>query len=893
MTYQDELFEKLQKAYPECEVKKINKDSNIDIYVPGLHERRNIHINFDVKKDGVNVKLHFVLSDLPDYRFFLEELSDQVSAYGKEGSGSQGIVHNSKNIAFDEYDEIISSAIFLMDLFKNNLDSYLSKDVHSGKTYQEKLEKEQEELFENSVTEGMLEIFQRTTWRENSSDLRAAQLKTYVEWANTTTMSPEVKDEVKRSLDANHAEAIEEEKAVRDGLVAIVEGKTYDEWAKTTDASPEVKDEVLKRIEAESGDTTISDIPDFPVYPKLTAEQVNIISKRIQSQLILPHLGFVFDDLREHYGDYLDRHVPFYYHDNLLVGEEMEGFVFVNMDGFYGNIQDKDEVIPFFSWDSVGDVKIKVDEESNTAKLGLFPKEGEGLLSIEEKDGTSLKIVHQLYRSVYKQIIEKFEDEPMIDWDVVKDKLGINMINYSSWNDFLLIAMPKTETKETLNIERNKLILKSKEAFEVIGDRLLSVIREKNGYIFLDDLTLTIADKLDASRMSGYFGDIDDEDEIDKIIDEFDNTLPLLKPHIKPFDLVFFYYSENALNRFGAYSIRRWKYDGKTMECTDSEIYDLFKHSLSRDDILGYLKSMEFDIESNPSDEELLEILLKNYTDEYEVDANNFVDKNYGYISDMILDCLSKSHSEYLKENVSVNQLGEANGKRDGQGTETFSDEGKYVGEYKGGKKNGQGTTTFSDGSEYVGEYKDGEEHGQGTYTWSDGDKFVGEYKDGEEHGQGTFTSPDGFKFVGEYKGGKKNGQGTTTFSSGSVHVGEWKDGEYNGHGTYTFSDGSEYVGEYKDGEQHGQGTYTWSSGNKYVGEWKDGEQHGQGTRTFSDGSEFVGEWKDGKQQDQGTITFSDGGKYVGELKDNKPWNGTVYDKDGNFIVKIVNGMQE
>ena len=94
----------------------------------------------------------------------------------------------------------------------------------------------------------------------------------------------------------------------------------------------------IEKKKEEKGDAIISDIPDFPVYTKLTAEQVNIICERIQSQLTLPHLGFVFDDLREHYGDYLDRHVPFYYHDNLLVGEEMEGFVFVNMDGFYGNI---------------------------------------------------------------------------------------------------------------------------------------------------------------------------------------------------------------------------------------------------------------------------------------------------------------------------------------------------------------------------------------------------------------------------------------------------------------------------------------------------------------------------------------------------------------------------
>ena len=64
--------------------------------------------------------MHFVLSDLPDYRFYLEELSDQVSAYGKEGSGSQGIVHNNKMIAFDEYDEILNCANYLINLFKDN-----------------------------------------------------------------------------------------------------------------------------------------------------------------------------------------------------------------------------------------------------------------------------------------------------------------------------------------------------------------------------------------------------------------------------------------------------------------------------------------------------------------------------------------------------------------------------------------------------------------------------------------------------------------------------------------------------------------------------------------------------------------------------------------------------
>jgi len=38
----------------------------------------------------------------------------------------------------------------------------------------------------------------------------------------------------------------------------------------------------------------------------------------------------------------------------------------------------------------------------------------------------------------------------------------------------------------------------------------------------------------------------------------------------------------------------------------------------------------------------------------------------------------------------------------------------KYVGEYKDGKRNGQGTVTWSDGKNYIGEFKDGKFMGNG-----------------------------------------------------------------------------------------------------------------------------------------------------------------------------------
>jgi len=90
---------------------------------------------------------------------------------------------------------------------------------------------------------------------------------------------------------------------------------------------------------------------------------------------------------------------------------------------------------------------------------------------------------------------------------------------------------------------------------------------------------------------------------------------------------------------------------------------------------------------------------------------------------------------------------------KNGQGTRTYPNGEKYVGEYKDGLENGQGTTTYPDGSKYVGEFKDGEYDGQGKYTWSDGDKEVGEWKKNELW-NGTQYDKDG-NIYGKYVNGE------------------------------------------------------------------------------------------------------------------------------------------
>ena len=108
---------------------------------------------------------------------------------------------------------------------------------------------------------------------------------------------------------------------------------------------------------------------------------------------------------------------------------------------------------------------------------------------------------------------------------------------------------------------------------------------------------------------------------------------------------------------------------------------------------------------------------------------------------------------------------------------------------------NGQGTETFENGYKYVGEFKNGKRHGQGTLTWPYWKSLLPGYK-GSYKGKydGTFS-----KYVGEFKNGLRHGKGTQTYPEGYKYVGEFKDDEKNGQGIETLWDGSTFIGEFKD----------------------------------------------------------------------------------------------
>jgi hypothetical protein len=81
----------------------------------------------------------------------------------------------------------------------------------------------------------------------------------------------------------------------------------------------------------------------------------------------------------------------------------------------------------------------------------------------------------------------------------------------------------------------------------------------------------------------------------------------------------------------------------------------------------------------------------------------------------------------------------------------------------------GRGVRTFSDGGRYDGEWCHGSPHGRGIWTIGDGRRFEGEFVNGYPRG-GTQTEADGKRFRVEYDGETNLWDGWGTAGGGPAH---------------------------------------------------------------------------------------------------------------------------
>ena len=79
----------------------------------------------------------------------------------------------------------------------------------------------------------------------------------------------------------------------------------------------------------------------------------------------------------------------------------------------------------------------------------------------------------------------------------------------------------------------------------------------------------------------------------------------------------------------------------------------------------------------------------------------------------------------------------------------------------------------------YDGSLVRGKMNGQGTLTFDNGDKYVGNFRNGSFNGQGTFTSAKGWKYEGTFANGQPEGKGKLTTQSNVIYEGTFKQGIY------------------------------------------------------------------------------------------------------------------
>lgn len=61
LTLQDKLVEKIKKGFPDAQVKKVNKDNFVDIFIPSVYPKREAHLYFDTLKN--EIKFGFYCTD--------------------------------------------------------------------------------------------------------------------------------------------------------------------------------------------------------------------------------------------------------------------------------------------------------------------------------------------------------------------------------------------------------------------------------------------------------------------------------------------------------------------------------------------------------------------------------------------------------------------------------------------------------------------------------------------------------------------------------------------------------------------------------------------------------------------------------------------------------------
>ena len=161
---------------------------------------------------------------------------------------------------------------------------------------------------------------------------------------------------------------------------------------------------------------------------------ISKVTKKIKKENALTGLIYVSNALKENGFD-IDNHNPFFFTSMVNVSDkELNGFLYVNMDGFHSNCIEENEMQMIFSWDSVKDIEI-VEEDELSIKINIIAEEG--ILSITEPYSKNLLILHALYKNIWEKVVERFAGQNAIMWDIVENEMGVNIYSFDTHEEYL------------------------------------------------------------------------------------------------------------------------------------------------------------------------------------------------------------------------------------------------------------------------------------------------------------------------------------------------------------------------------------------------------------------------------------------------------------------------
>ena len=228
-----------------------------------------------------------------------------------------------------------------------------------------------------------------------------------------------------------------------------------------------------------------------------------------------------------------------------------------------------------------------------------------------------------------------------------------------------------------------------------------------------------------------------------------------------------------------------------------------------------------------------------------------------------------------------------------------------YEGEYLNDKRNGKGKEyDYKRKILFEGEYINGERWNgkiKELIKYNSNEmEFEGEYINGEKIGKVKkyYTNYSGrnLEYEGGFKNDKKNGYGKEYYEEYQeeeklIYEGEFLDDKRNGKGKEYYKGQLRFEGEYLNGKR-------WNGKYRLINSWGQPEFEGELINGEKKGKEYLlgnliyeGEYLNLKKNGKGKEYYKNGKiKFEGEyILDNK-WTGNMYDPDGNFTFKMIDG---